>query len=44
MKDVQITLRNKDQIENKNDRFLKRISLRYWVGWGGGYSGSKKKS
>ncbi len=44
MKDVPIALRNEDQIAKKNDRFLKRISLRYWVGWGGGYSGSKKKS
>jgi len=44
MKDVQIAIHERDQIEKKNDRFLKRISLRYWVGWGGGYSGTKKKS
>lgn len=44
MKDVQITIKDEILIEKKNNRFLKRISLRYWIGWGGGYSPSKKKS
>ena len=44
MKDVQIMMKDESLTEKKNKRFQKRISLRYWMGWGGGYSSSKKKS
>jgi len=44
MKDVQITLKDVELVEKKNNRLQKRISLRYWIGWGGSYSPSKKKS
>ena len=43
MKDVPIILKDENLTEKKNNRFQKRISLRYWIGWGGGYGASKKK-
>lgn len=44
MKDVQITLKDESLVEQKSTALQKRISLRYWIGWGGGYNRSKKKS
>lgn len=44
MKDVQITMKDENLMEKKNNRFQKRISLRYWIGWSSGYNRSKKKS
>ncbi len=43
MKDVQITMKDESLVERKSTELQKRISLRYWIGWGGGYSSSKKK-
>lgn len=31
-------------LETKVERIQKQISARYWFGWGGSYTDSKKKS
>ncbi|WP_262710882.1 hypothetical protein [Maribacter algarum] len=43
MEDVQSTLKDGSLVEKKTTALQKRISLRYWIGWGSTYSRSKKK-